>query len=148
MFGTPMARLFSRMTHVVPVGPERAALSSLATGALVLRRGQTLIWFPEGGRWRTGELQPFQPGIGVLLDHLEAPVVPVFIHGTARAMPRGRVVPRAVPVTVVFGRPLDPRRLAARGRGDDAAHRIAEALHAAVAELGRQPARDAARTAA
>ena len=148
LFGNPVARLFSRMTHILPVGPERAALSSLAGAAAVLARGQTLVWFPEGGRSPTGALQPFQAGIGVLLDHFNVPVVPVFIHGTELALPPGRARPRAVPVTVVFGRPLDPRELAARGRGEDAAHRIADALRAAVAELGRQAPADTARRAA
>ena len=148
LFGNPVARLFSRMTHVVPVGPGRAALSSLAMGAAVLARRRNLVWFPEGGRSPTGELQPFQPGIGVLLDHFNVPVVPVFIHGTERALPPGRALPRRAPVTVLFGRPLDPRELATRGRGEDAAHRIADALHAAVAELGRRAPASAARRAA
>jgi long-chain acyl-CoA synthetase len=148
LFGNPIARLFSRMTHVVPVGPGRTALSTLAVGAAVLARGRNLVWFPEGGRSPSGELQPFQAGIGVLLDHLKVPVVPVFIHGTERALPHGRALPRRASVTVVFGQPLDPRDLAARGRGEDAAHRIADALHAAVAELGRATPAGAAHRAA
>lgn len=147
LFGNPIARLFSRMTHVVPVGPERAALSTLAVGAAVLARGRNLVWFPEGGRSRSGELQPFQAGIGVLLDHFKLPVVPVFIHGTERALPHGRALPRRASVTVVFGQALDPRELATRGQGTDAAHRIADALHAAVAELGRESSAGAARAA-
>jgi hypothetical protein len=47
-------------------------------------------------------------------------------------------LPRRVPVTVAFGRPLDPEDLENRGRGDDAAERITDALRDAVAELGRR----------
>ena len=35
-----------------------------------------------------------------------APVVPVYISGTARALPAGRVVPRPCRVRVTFGPPL------------------------------------------
>jgi len=128
LFANPLARLFSRVTHVVPVDPERAAISSLAFGAAVLRRDLNLVWFPEGGRSPTGELQPFLPGIGALLERFGVPVVPVFIHGTERALPPGRALPRPARVTVVFGPPLDPADLATRGRGQDPADRSPPSL--------------------
>src|SRR5262249_50051309 len=56
-FRNPFTRLLSRLTHVVPIDPQRGAMSSLAFGALVLKRGQDLIWFPEGQRSPTGKLQ-------------------------------------------------------------------------------------------
>jgi long-chain acyl-CoA synthetase len=95
-----------------------------------------LVWFPEGQRSSTGELQPFRPGVGVLLDHLQVPVVPVFIHGTREAMPPGRILPRPRRITLVFGEPLDPRALERWGEGDQAQDRITHALRDRVAELG------------
>jgi long-chain acyl-CoA synthetase len=136
LFANPPARLLSKVTHIVPVDPERAAISSLAVGAAVLARKRNLVWFPEGQRSRTGELQRFMPGLGMLLDHFRVPVVPVFVHGTEQALPPGRAFPRPVPVTVAFGPALDPEDLARRGRGKDAAERITDALRDAVAELG------------
>jgi long-chain acyl-CoA synthetase len=147
LFGNPLMRLFSRMARVVPVDPERGALS-LAMGAAVLRRRRNLVWFAEGGRAPTDELQPFEPGIGVLLDYFEVPVVPVFIHGTGRVLPPGRVRPRRARITVVFGAPLDPRELATRGRGEDVAHRISDALRDAVAALDPEKAARAGRRVA
>jgi hypothetical protein len=52
-------------------------------------------------------------------------------------MPRGRRVPRPVPLRIAFGPPLDPRELQSRGSGDSAPARIASALHDAVAALPR-----------
>jgi long-chain acyl-CoA synthetase len=106
-FGNPLTRLVSRLAQVVPIDPGRAGLSSLAFGAAVLKRGQNLVWFAEGERSRTGSLQPFKPGVGMLLDHYPAPVVPVFIRGTYEAMPRGRFLRRLERVTVSFGEPFD-----------------------------------------
>ena len=134
-FGNPLARLVSRLAQVVPVDPERAGLSSIAFGAAVLKRGQNLVWFAEGERSRTGSLQPFKPGVGMLLDHYPVPVVPVFIRGTYEAMPRGRFLGRLEKVTVTFGEPFDPR-----GPEGDAGTRehVVEALHGRVLELGRR----------
>ena len=76
-FGNPLARLISRLAQVVPIDLGRTGLSSLAFGAAVLRRGQSLVWFAEGERSLTGDLQPFKPGMGVLLSYYPVPVIPV-----------------------------------------------------------------------
>ena len=134
-FGNPLSRLVSRLAQVIPVDPERAGLSSLAFGAAVLARGQNLVWFAEGERSRTGSLQPFKPGVGMLLDHYPVPVAPVFIRGTYEAMPRGQFLRRLEKVTVTFGEPFDPRDL----EGDAGTReQVVEALHGRVLELGQR----------
>jgi long-chain acyl-CoA synthetase len=134
-FGNPLARLVSRLAQVVPVDPERAGLSSLAFGAAVLARGQNLVWFAEGERSRTGSLQPFKPGVGMLLDHYPVPVVPVFIRGTYEAMPRGRFLCRLENVTVTFGEPFDPRG----SEGETGTReQVVEELRGRVLELGQR----------
>ena len=136
-FGNPLTRAVSRLAQVVPIDPQRAGVSSLAFGAAVLARGKSLIWFPEGERSPSGELQQFRPGIGMLLEHFQAPVVPVSIQGTFRAMPRGRATIRPTKVKVIFGEPLDVRELAERPGEDGKPHdRIVHALRDRVAELG------------
>ncbi|MGH7263643.1 MAG: AMP-binding protein [Candidatus Rokuibacteriota bacterium] len=136
LFSNPMARLLSRIAQVVPVDPQRAAMSSLALGAAVLDRRRSLVWFPEGRRSPSGELQPFLPGVGMLLERFQVTAVPVFIHGTDDALPPGRMLPRFRPLRIVFGDPLDPRTLAEQGQGEEARDRIADALHDAVGKLG------------
>lgn len=135
-FTGPVVRAFSRLGRVLPIDHDRGAMSSLALGASILQRGDGLIWYPEGGRSIDGELQPFRPGIGLLLDRFPAPVVPVCIQGTHEALPRDRIWPRLGRITVVFGAPLDPRQLAHRGAGRNAAERITHALREQVAEIG------------
>ncbi len=130
-FGNPLTRLVSRLAQVIPVDPERAGLSSLAFGAAVLARGQNLVWFAEGERSRSGRLQTFKPGVGMLLDHYPVPVVPVFIRGTYEAMPRGRFLRRLENVTLTFGEPFDPRGPAGTRE------QVVEALRGRVLELGQ-----------
>jgi long-chain acyl-CoA synthetase len=138
LYRGPLSRLFSRVVGVLPVDPDRAAAASLALARAALARGDALVWFPEGERTRTGALLPFRPGIGTLLRETGAPVVPVWIEGTFAAAPVGRHVPRLGKVRVRLGAPLGAEALAARGKGDDDAVRIADGLRAAVAALGRK----------
>jgi long-chain acyl-CoA synthetase len=137
----PLNRFLLRLGQGVPVDPSRAAVSSLAVGAAVLKHGDILVWFPEGERSPTGQLQKFRAGVGVLLHHFNVPVVPTFVHGTYEAYPRSRRLPRPGRVTVVFGRALNPSDLEQEGEGDQPPDRIADALRKHVANLRRQALR-------
>jgi len=132
-FSNPFNRFISRLAQAVPV--EQAGVSSLAFGAAVLKRGRKLVWYPEGQRSATGELQQFEPGIGVLLNHFRVPVVPVIIHGTYKAMPPGKVLVRPKKITVLFGQPLDVDELEQQGEGEEPQDRVVEALHSHMVEM-------------
>jgi len=72
-----------------------------------------LIAFPEGTRSTTGDLLPFKRGAGFLAVGLGVPVVPAYIDGARRAMPKGWWVPRPTRIHVRFGRPILPADWAA-----------------------------------
>lgn len=137
IFNTPLRRLFSRVARVIPVDPDRAAVSSLAAGRLALERGWNLVWFPEGGRSPDGTLQRFLPGIGALIENRPVPIVPVYIAGSFSAWPVGQRLPRFRPITVRFGeaiRPPPPTATTARHREEQ----IAATVQAAVAALAER----------
>src|SRR6185436_4471439 len=109
--------------------PQRPG-AGLALADAALRRGNVLVWFPEGARSWDGGLQPFLPGVGAILRETAAPAVPVFIGGTHEAWPPGRRLPRLFPVSIRIGRPLPASELIA-GNADN--QEIANRLRAAVA---------------
>jgi long-chain acyl-CoA synthetase len=139
MFANMLMRLLSRLTHVVPVDPQRGVMSSLAFGAAVITRGHNLVWFPEGERSADGQLKPFRSGIGLLLQHHEARVVPTVIEGSHAALPPGRWLPRPRPIRVTFGRPLDVHAVMKNGDDDEPSERITIALQDAVAAVMGEP---------
>jgi len=109
--------------------------------------GRSLLIFPEGTRSRTGALQPFRAGVGVLAVELGIPIVPTAIEGTFEALPVGRVLPRRHPLRVTFGPPIVPAPAGGgEGEGDDrrpyARYRdVVDRVRAAIADLlGRGPA--------
>src|SRR5258708_10551223 len=131
----PVFRVLRRMGRVVPIDPDRAAASSLAFGAAVLRSRKNLVWYPEGGLSRSGDVERLKQGIGMILERYPVPMVPVFIDGTRDALPSGRVLPRPGAVRVVFGEPLDPQELERHGKGERPSQRIASALQEELARL-------------
>jgi long-chain acyl-CoA synthetase len=133
----PVMRFLSRLGKILPLEPTRAARTGLALGAIVLKSGKNLVWFPEGERSPTGELQPFKPGIGLLLERYATSAIPVCIHGTHEALPLGRRVPRLVSIQIVIGKARTADELMREGRGDKSHARIANAIQEKVAELAR-----------
>jgi long-chain acyl-CoA synthetase len=133
-FHNPLNTMVSRIAKTIPIDPEKGVLSSLTAAAVVLNRGKSLIWFPEGRRSPSGELQQFRTGIGVLLEHCDVTVVPVFIQGTREAMPVGRLIPRPGKIAVRFGEALRPSQLEQQGEGERAQDRIASGLYRNVAQ--------------
>ena len=136
IFANPVMRFLSRLGKILPVEPMRAARSSLAFGAAILKDKKNLVWFPEGERSASGELQEFKPGIGMLLEQFPVCVIPVFVHGTHEALPPGKIFARPHAIRVVFGTPLDARELKRGDRDEQPHQQIAKALHDKVAELG------------
>lgn len=135
----PLRRAIARIAGILPVDAGRAIVPSLAFGSAALLRGHALAWFPEGIRSHDGRLQPFRPGIGVVLAQRNVPVVPVVLRGTFEAWPRSRRLPRFRRISVEFLAPCMPAELAAEGTGETEARRIADALRGRIAAAVEGP---------
>jgi 1-acyl-sn-glycerol-3-phosphate acyltransferase len=53
----------------------------------LLSEPSILILFPEGTRTRTGEMNAFKSGVGMLVAGTMIPVVPCYLYGTRQALP-------------------------------------------------------------
>jgi long-chain acyl-CoA synthetase len=105
-FSGPLTGFLGRSLRVLPVSPDTGLQQSLRLAAEGLRRGMILCVFPEGERSIDGTVKIFRKGPAILAAALQAPVVPVRIHGTYEAWPRGKSFQRLRPVVVHFGEPL------------------------------------------
>jgi 1-acyl-sn-glycerol-3-phosphate acyltransferase len=92
--------------NVIPVNQEGIDRSALKALIRVLKSGNAALVFPEGSRTLDGELQPAQPGVGLVIAKTLAPVVPMRIFGAHEALPRGGGGLHFVPITLVIGEPI------------------------------------------
>jgi len=88
----------------IPIRRDRRDLVSVARGAELLRAGESVALFPQGtvqgGAWTRGAAR--------LALATGAPLVPVRIVGSARALSRGRIgVPK---IRLVVGAPIETER--------------------------------------
>ena len=97
---------FTTFLNVVPIEREETSLAGLHMVSGILSSGESVLIFPEGTRSRTGEIQPFRPGLGLIAYELNVPIVPVHIEGTFQALPVGKILPVPKQVTVTFGSPI------------------------------------------
>ncbi len=101
--------LFGRLIDALnarPVKRDGSDSRALKTALRLLAEGRALLVFPEGTRGVEGRLGEGKAGVGMLAVMSGAPVVPVHVSGSGRALPAGRTVPRPAKVRVRFGPPL------------------------------------------
>ncbi len=93
------------LAHVVPIdrGDRESAIESTRLGAAELRRGHSLMAFPEGTRTVDGHVKDFKKGVFYMVVEAGVPVVPVVVNDTRLVMRKGskRVVPGDVYLEVL-----------------------------------------------
>ncbi|MGA8271968.1 MAG: lysophospholipid acyltransferase family protein [Candidatus Sulfotelmatobacter sp.] len=101
----------SALMNVIPIerrpGPKSLADCLASCRRFLEQTGGSVILYPEGTRSPDGKMRAFKAGAGLFARELGVPVVPAYIEGTHRILPKGRSVPRSCPVTVRFGKPLE-----------------------------------------
>jgi long-chain acyl-CoA synthetase len=72
----------------------------------VLADGFSVLIYPEGKRTDRGEINRFQPGVGMIASRLDVSVVPVRLEGLDRILHQKWKFPKRGNARVVFGRPM------------------------------------------
>lgn len=105
---------------------ELGAREALRYAGELGAEGKCIVIFPEGRRTDAGEINTFQPGVGMLASRLRTPVVPVRLEGLERVLHKSAKFATPGRAGVKFGAPI-------RVEGDDyaaIARQIEEAVRA------------------
>lgn len=110
-----------------------ASIGSVKSALRSLRSGTPLVIFPEGGRTRDGEVQPFLPGAFFLAIKAQADIVPIALVGTFGLLPMNTYHIKCQPLEMRVGAPISTAGLTVRDTEEVSAKVKAaiEALHAA-----------------
>jgi 1-acyl-sn-glycerol-3-phosphate acyltransferase len=121
--------------NVIPVNQEGVDRSAIKAMIRVLRAGNGILVFPEGSRTIDGNLQPAEPGLGLVIAKTLAPVVPMRIFGAHEALPRSGGRLRFVPITIVVGEPIFFSAADLELAGKDLYARLSDRVMKAIAAL-------------
>lgn len=106
-YDRPVAKIFIKIgANALRIDTIEDFFPALRAATKVLKLGKSVYIFPEGTRSETGQLLPFRVGVGLLAVETGAPIVPVYIDGTFKAMPPGKYFPKPAKIKVSFGRPI------------------------------------------
>ena len=126
LFRYPFIGWHMRRSGQVSIERENASSSmrSLNRAAAILKGGQPLVVFPEGGRSATGRVKPFLSGVFYVAIKAGVDVVPMALVGTYEVLPMETFHIKPRPIELLVGNPIsaegyDPRdmdKLAAKVR--------------------------------
>jgi 1-acyl-sn-glycerol-3-phosphate acyltransferase len=113
----------------VAVDNPRASIASLMTGVRALKSGMPLFVFPEGGRSRDGQLQPFMSGPAYMAIRAGVPVIPMALVGTYELLPihTRHFSPR--PLELRIGAPIPTSSMITR-QAEALTEQVRDAIHA------------------
>lgn len=120
--------VFAFSLAAIPFERTRVSRRSLDLAAELLRESWSILIYPEGGRSPDGWAQRFSAGAAYLSIRTAAPMIPVHVEGTGRALAKGARALRPGPTAVTFGAPVVPEE------GEDARH-MAVRMESEVAAL-------------
>lgn len=97
---------YLNVLHSIAIDREGTGIGGMKETLKRLKNGEPVILFPEGERSWDGDLLPLMKGFTALVKRVKVPIVPVGIHGTHEAWPRGAGFFRPSRVKMVVGQPI------------------------------------------
>ena len=106
-FSMPLLGLTVKSSGQIPLDRKhpRKGLKAIKQAADLLKKGISIVVFPEGTRSRDGRIHEFKTTLFVLPIRTRTAVVPIRIEGTFESLRRGSMLLRRFPTRVTF---LDP----------------------------------------
>ena len=102
---------FENFTNLAPMPRGSSLRQALRQAGDLLENGETVLIFPEGTRSTDGQVHEFKSAVGHLALHHKVDILPIWLGGTHRALPKGATVPKDRRVEARIGAPLEVREM-------------------------------------
>ena len=141
LFPVPGLNGILRALGWIPVRMGRFDREAFGKAISLIRAGEVVVIFPEGGRSRDGVLRPPKAGIGVIVAKTGCPVVPAYLKGTFDVLPTGAKWPRGRQVIVRFGEPINFDRVERKEKAETKRfyEQVSRTVIEQIAALGEVP---------
>lgn len=88
---------------------RRQAIRSIREGSEILKRGHSIVIFPEGTRSKGGSMREFKSGSFRLAKDAEVPIIPVCISGTSEVFEKNGRLIKPANIKVRICPPVEPQ---------------------------------------
>lgn len=134
-FNWPLIGFLIKRLGGIPV-TKRGGREALARAAASLKRGESVLIFPEGRLSGDGTVGEFHKGVAWLHRQSGCPVVPFAIEGGFDVWPKNRRLPRFGKLSLKIGEPVSLTDLDAEGMVTDLRERVIALKQSLAAKAG------------
>lgn len=128
--------------RVIPIDREQMDRSTLKTIYSYLRSNEILLMFPEGTRSFDGRLQEAKIGIGMIAYNTQVPIIPVYISGSHKILPRDAKRVHLKQCSVYFGPPVSLDEFYKQQKSKELYKTISENIMASIGRLQEKSQQD------
>jgi 1-acyl-sn-glycerol-3-phosphate acyltransferase len=89
-----------------PIDRDNPKPSSIKEAVRRLKKGESIVLFPEGKRSETGDLLEARRGVDVIAKISKVTIVPTLLVGSDKALPLKAKWLKRANISVVFGKPI------------------------------------------
>jgi 1-acyl-sn-glycerol-3-phosphate acyltransferase len=96
----------------------KKAYRSMLQAAEKVKKGVSVMIFPEGTRSPDGNLQPFKKGLFLIALKSQAPILPIAIRGTAKILQKGHWRFHPGKVDIIISPPIETAGIPSQKEGE------------------------------
>lgn len=97
LFKNPIIGKLLKALGAFPIHRGKGDIGAIKGAFSIIESGRVMLIFPEGMRVKKGTSSKAQPGVAMIAQRTEAPVIPVYISGNYKWMHK---------ITVTYGEPI------------------------------------------
>jgi len=127
-----------RRVGAFPIDREGSDRQAIKHAINLVKAGEAVVLFPEGGRSPDGTLQPGGLGVALVANRAGVPIVPTAVIGTDKVLPRGSKRLRRGHITIIYGEPISSAGPRESKATKAELQELTDRVMAAIAELQAQ----------
>lgn len=136
LFQVPVLKQAIQLYGAYPVKRGSPDRSAIRAALAQLEAGWAVGIFLSGTRTPDGRIPAAKLGAAMIAAKAQTPLLPISLWGTQHIVSKGRLIPRAVPITVRIGEVIPPPRSSQRNELGAVTQQCVDAIHA-LHDLGR-----------